>query len=224
MMGRDERDADTIPMSSPAIAQAAHERPPMTPRLAFARTAIWDQADEECREAFAELADALSGTVTDLDLGPTFAEAHDLLRLICDVETAANLAKEYDVGRDDLSRSVVDIMERGRGIGAFEYVRARTRVGDLRLVLDEVFGEFDAIVTPSADGAAPLRSEGTGSPGFAMPWSLMGVPSLNLPLLANDKGLPIGVQLVGARLHDSRLMRTARWLLDELAGDKGDER
>jgi Asp-tRNA(Asn)/Glu-tRNA(Gln) amidotransferase A subunit family amidase len=53
---------------------------------------------------------------------------------------------------------------------------------------------------------------------------LMGVPSLNLPLLANDKGLPIGVQLVGARLHDSRLMRTARWLLDELAGDKGDER
>jgi Asp-tRNA(Asn)/Glu-tRNA(Gln) amidotransferase A subunit family amidase len=71
-------------------------------------------------------------------------------------------------------------------------------------------------------GAAPARQDGTGSPMFAMPWTLMGTPALNLPLLANDKGLPIGVQLVGARRHDSRLMRTARWLLDELDDDKGD--
>lgn len=223
MMGHDERDGDMIRMTVPAIAQAAGEYPPMPPRLAFARTAIWDRADEECREAFAELAGALPGKITDLDLGPTFAEAHDLLRLICDVETAANFAKEYDTGRDKLCPSVVEVMERGRRVSAIDYLRAKTRVGDLHAVLDEVFGEFDAIITPSAMGAAPPRDEGTGSPMFAMPWTLMGTPALNLPLLANDKGLPIGVQLVGARLHDSRLMRTARWLLDELDDDKGDE-
>ncbi len=83
--------------------------------------------------------------------------------------------------------------------------------------------EFDAIVTPSAKGAAPKHEEGTGSPVFAAPWTLMGVPSINLPLLANDKGLPIGVQLVGARLQDSRLMRTAHWLLDELDEDGGNK-
>ena len=224
MMGRDDRDGDTIRMSSPAIARAASERPPMTPRLAFARTAVWDQADEECRAAFAELATALPGQITDLDLGPSFAEAHDLQRLICDVETAANLAKEYEAGRDTLSPSLVETIERGRRVSAFDYVRAKTRTGDLHVVLNEIFDDFDAIITPSAKGAARAHHEGTGSPIFAMPWTLMGVPSLNLPLLGNDKGLPIGVQLVGARLQDSRLMRTARWLLDELDSDEGDER
>jgi Asp-tRNA(Asn)/Glu-tRNA(Gln) amidotransferase A subunit family amidase len=50
----------------------------------------------------------------------------------------------------------------------------------------------------------------------------MGVPALSLPLLHDDKGLPIGVQLVGARRQDSRLMRTARWLIDQLDSGKGD--
>jgi Asp-tRNA(Asn)/Glu-tRNA(Gln) amidotransferase A subunit family amidase len=85
-----------------------------------------------------------------------------------------------------------------------------------------VFEEFDAIVTPAAKGAAPLHEEGTGSAVFAAPWTLMGVPALNLPLLGNDMGLPIGVQLVGARLNDCRLMRTARWLVDELDKETGE--
>ena len=28
--------------------------------------------------------------------------------------------------------------------------------------------------------------------------------------------MPIGVQLVGRRLHDGRLLRTARWLVESL--------
>jgi Asp-tRNA(Asn)/Glu-tRNA(Gln) amidotransferase A subunit family amidase len=47
----------------------------------------------------------------------------------------------------------------------------------------------------------------------------LGAPALNLPLLSGEKAMPIGVQLVGARRQDSRLMRTARWLLDELGGN-----
>jgi aspartyl-tRNA(Asn)/glutamyl-tRNA(Gln) amidotransferase subunit A len=38
---------------------------------------------------------------------------------------------------------------------------------------------------------------------------------VTLPLLEAD-GLPIGVQLVGARRDDGRLLRTARWLVSAL--------
>jgi aspartyl-tRNA(Asn)/glutamyl-tRNA(Gln) amidotransferase subunit A len=42
---------------------------------------------------------------------------------------------------------------------------------------------------------------------------LCGVPAVTLPLLQGNNTLPIGVQLVGRRGDDARLLRTARWLV-----------
>jgi aspartyl-tRNA(Asn)/glutamyl-tRNA(Gln) amidotransferase subunit A len=43
------------------------------------------------------------------------------------------------------------------------------------------------------------------------------MPALSLPLLETDAGLPLGVQVVGPRLGDARLLRTARWLAQRVA-------
>jgi Asp-tRNA(Asn)/Glu-tRNA(Gln) amidotransferase A subunit family amidase len=45
---------------------------------------------------------------------------------------------------------------------------------------------------------------------------LTGLPSLSLPLLAGEGGLPLGVPLVGAAGHDARLLRTAGALIGTL--------
>jgi len=45
------------------------------------------------------------------------------------------------------------------------------------------------------------------------------VPALSLPLLVGEHGLPVGVQIVGQRGHDRRLMRNARWLMSLLADE-----
>ncbi|MEM9685026.1 MAG: amidase family protein, partial [Pseudomonadota bacterium] len=50
--------------------------------------------------------------------------------------------------------------------------------------------------------------------------TLCGTPAVTLPLMEGSTGLPIGVQLVGRRGDDARLLRTARWLseyVDRLA-------
>jgi Asp-tRNA(Asn)/Glu-tRNA(Gln) amidotransferase A subunit family amidase len=39
------------------------------------------------------------------------------------------------------------------------------------------------------------------------------MPACNLPLMTGTDGLPLGVQLVGRRGDDARLLRTARWLV-----------
>ena len=86
--------------------------------------------------------------------------------------------------------------------------------------LMEIFEQYaDAIITLSAPGVAPRGLEATGDPVFCSFWTLTGLPSLNLPLLADDEGLPIGVQLVGAPGRDEKLLRTARALLDTLSND-----
>ena len=43
-------------------------------------------------------------------------------------------------------------------------------------------------------------------------WTFCGVPAVALPLMQGPRGLPVGVQLVGRRGEDGRLLRTARWL------------
>jgi len=42
------------------------------------------------------------------------------------------------------------------------------------------------------------------------------MPALSLPLMRSEDGLPMGVQLVGKRGDDARLLRTARWLVESL--------
>jgi Asp-tRNA(Asn)/Glu-tRNA(Gln) amidotransferase A subunit family amidase len=81
----------------------------------------------------------------------------------------------------------------------------------------EIFERCDAILTPAAPGAAPKGLGSTGDPAFCTLWTLCGMPALSLPLLQGAGGLPLGVQLVGAREHDARLLRTANWLTAMLA-------
>jgi len=84
-------------------------------------------------------------------------------------------------------------------------------------VLDPLFDEFDAIVTPAAPGEAPRGLATTGNPIFCTIWTYLGTPAVTLPLLVSPAGLPLGVQLVGRRDNDARLLRTAHWLERTLA-------
>jgi aspartyl-tRNA(Asn)/glutamyl-tRNA(Gln) amidotransferase subunit A len=55
--------------------------------------------------------------------------------------------------------------------------------------------DYDAIIVPAARGAAP-EPETTGDPVMNSPWTLLGVPSLTVPVKLTEEGLPIGVQLI----------------------------
>ncbi len=79
-----------------------------------------------------------------------------------------------------------------------------------------MFDEYDAILTPAAPGPAPRGLDSTGNPAFCTLWTYLGTPAVTLPLLQSESGLPIGVQLVGRRGNDARLLRTANWLVKTL--------
>jgi Asp-tRNA(Asn)/Glu-tRNA(Gln) amidotransferase A subunit family amidase len=212
LIGADDGDADTRPVAPPPLVATAMSEPPLPPRLAFVPSPVWDKADTETQEAFAELLDALGDRITRLDLPGPFANAIEWHRTIMETDLAVNLNEEYERGRDRLSPALREMIERGRRHTAYDYQRAINAIGPLNEALDEAFSSYDAFLTPAAPGVAPLGLSATGSPVFCSTWTLCGVPALTLPLLQNEAGLPIGVQLIAARGNDPRLLRTARWL------------
>jgi Asp-tRNA(Asn)/Glu-tRNA(Gln) amidotransferase A subunit family amidase len=223
MMSYDSHDLDMRPSGRPRLPEVAAEDPPLAPVLAFIPGPVWDQAEEETRDAFAELAEALGESCDKFDLPEIFGRGQGALRTINAVEMACSYVEFYERGKDKLSQVLIDMIEEGRRYPAVEYKQSLDWASILNEGLDEVFERFDAIVTPAAAGPAPEGLEATGSPAFCTLWSLCGTPAVSLPLLRASNGLPMGVQLVGRRGDDARLLRTARWLHETLAGQATDQ-
>jgi Asp-tRNA(Asn)/Glu-tRNA(Gln) amidotransferase A subunit family amidase len=217
LVGFDAEDPDTHPVARPPFFATALSKPPLPPRFAFMKTPVWDRAEPVTQEAFGELVGALGEQASEVELSSSFERAIDLHRIVMEVEMAHNLRRDYEQGRDRMSAQLRELIERGRSHKAVDYAAALAGQATLNDVLDEVFNEFDAILTPAAPGEAPT-AETTGNPVFNTIWTYLGTPAVTLPLLQSETGLPIGVQLVAKRGHDARLLRTANSLMTMLGG------
>jgi len=218
LTGYDERDPDTRPRARISFAEVAAEEPPLEPMFAFVKTPYWERADDETKEGFAELIENLGDRVEEVELFPSAVEAWEWHRIIMEAEMAANLEREYDKGRDRLSEPLQKLLERGREVRALDYQRALAQSAPIHESLVELFEQrYDAILTPAAPGPAPKGLASTGDPSFCTLWTYCGMPAISLPLLESASGLPIGVQLVGPRNGDARLLRTAKWLASKVA-------
>jgi Asp-tRNA(Asn)/Glu-tRNA(Gln) amidotransferase A subunit family amidase len=216
LAGFDAGDRAMRPAAPPRLSAIAASEPPMRPNLALVRSPVWDEADEDVKGGFAELAEALGDAVAPVELPEPFPKAHAMHRAIMLADLAKSFSRYYEHGRDRLSDRLVGMIEEGRSVLAVDYALAHDWIEVLNAGLDRLFDRFDAIVTPAATGEAPLGLDGTGSPTFCTLWTYCGVPAVTLPLLVGRNGLPIGVQVVGRLGDDARLLRTARWLVRAL--------
>jgi Asp-tRNA(Asn)/Glu-tRNA(Gln) amidotransferase A subunit family amidase len=98
-----------------------------------------------------------------------------------------------------------------------ERLRAAHRQAErARQEIDAVFEDVDALLTPAAVGEAPEGLDATGDPIFSRIWTLLGTPCISLPLLRGPSGLPVGLQVVGPRSDEARLLGAAAWISGDL--------
>jgi Asp-tRNA(Asn)/Glu-tRNA(Gln) amidotransferase A subunit family amidase len=218
--GYDPDDPDSRPVAAPAFVRTVGEPPPATPNFAFVRTPMWDKAEPETREAFEELTAALGERVRPFDLPELFAGAWDAHRIIMMVDMAHQHAGLIARGGEANSEPFRRQVAQGGEVPAVKYLAALADARSYAESLADIFLYYDAIITPASPGSAPVGLESTGDPVFNALWTLTGLPALSLPLLQGENGMPLGVQLVGGFGQDARLLRTGRWLFEELA-EKG---
>lgn len=211
LAGHDPADPATEAVPTPRMMDVTLAKVPVTPMFAFVRPPGWDEAHPEMRGAVEEVAALLGEQCFDVPL-PGLDEVAAIRQRINFAEMAKCYYGIERRGGDTLSPVLRAAMDEGKGVLARDYLAALDWRGLMTAALSPVFDRCDAILCPAAPGPAPEGLEFTGSAIFNGLWTLAGVPAVTLPLFWSDSGLPMGLQLVGRRGDDARLLRTARWL------------
>lgn len=219
--GYDPADTASFARPRPAMLEGYRTDMPVEPCLAMFDMPYDDRMTADARTGLAELVSALGLHVERVPAPETFAGLIDAQRLIQEHEISRNLDKVFQTNWSRLSSSLQPAVERGRAVTKTEYEDALDQMDHAVAYFEAFFRDHDAVITLGAPGEAPPLSEGiTGDPVYCTIWTLCGLPAVTMPLLFGANGLPIGVQLIGAREADDRLMQTARWMLNRLQDDK----
>jgi Asp-tRNA(Asn)/Glu-tRNA(Gln) amidotransferase A subunit family amidase len=217
--------ANTVEDAALALSVLSGRRAPdfsartAAPRIGFARTSRWKEADAATRGALESAASRLAAAGADVKEAalPAAAEAlFDAQRLIMDFEAARALAWEQAQHREQISATLRKRLEGGWAVSREQYDDARQTAHDARRQFSDLMRGFDLLLTPSARGEAPHGLASTGDALFNRIWTLLGVPCVTLPWGSGPDGLPLGIQLVSAIEQDTALLAHAQWAASEL--------
>ncbi|MBQ9769341.1 MAG: Asp-tRNA(Asn)/Glu-tRNA(Gln) amidotransferase subunit GatA, partial [Clostridia bacterium] len=81
----------------------------------------------------------------------------------------------------------------------------------------KLFEEYDFILTPTTVSSAPKPEELKNDSLrrytddiYTVPVNLAGLPAVSFPYGKDENGMPLGAQLIGQRLSDAKLLKTAK--------------
>ena len=170
---------------------------------------------------------------------PNILDALAAYYIIAPAEASSNLAR-YDGMRYGIrveGRDIYDTFKKSRAAGFSDEVQRRMVIGTAvlssesydvyfmqaarvrRMISDSfnaAFEQCDLIICPSSAGTAmPLDSDLTPLEYYALDlftvaMNLAGVPACSVPAGLAGNGLPLGIQVVGRRFDDMRVLQLAK--------------
>lgn len=196
--------------------------PPQRLRIALCLQPPWSAATGPMRTAVRKAARALERAghiVAPFGHEAMLEPLHDAHDAIMSVDAARSLRLEKRHHEDRLSQRLRERILRGEAVTADAERQARRTAELGRREFDLIAGSWDAILTAAAPGEAPETLASTGDAVFNKLWTLLGVPCVGIPAGRGPKGLPLGIQLVGRRFDDARLLAVAASVADVIGAE-----
>ena len=211
LSARDPSDSMSFPRSRGHLLSTSRHEPPNTPRLAFLRTPAWPQASDGAQQAILDLTKSLGEHCTEESMPTPFEQICELHRHIMGPEDLTYYGDFLANTPELLSEPLRKNLQAAKAITAVQYVNAQRQREVINSDFEALLSRYDAVICLSSTSSAPRGLTSTGNAVFNGLWTYLGVPCVTLPKLQVD-GMPMGVQLVGMRGDEGRLLRTARWL------------
>ena len=212
----------------PGLGGPLRALPAATPRrLVFLETAGWQVASAAAKGAVAESLALLAKTGVEIATPQSDKLVGAVERAIADARALSSRINSWESrwplntyrNRDasKLSQAMLTRLGQAEAMSLDDYradLDERTRI---RSLYESLAAQCDGCLTLAAPSAAPVGLGSTGDPVFAVPFSLLGVPAISLPLL-QDQGLPLGLQVTGFQGKDAAAIATAAWIEKTVAG------
>jgi amidase/aspartyl-tRNA(Asn)/glutamyl-tRNA(Gln) amidotransferase subunit A len=215
MSGRDLRD----------WAQGAGTLDPLTETAAALEgTRIGYWAEPPCGRLDPEIARAVDGAVKMLEgqgaiIEPVALPGRDhleLFNILWFAGAAARLDAVAEDARAGIDPGFLQAAAAGHGLRAVDLIRAQGQRADFGAAMDQLLERYDCLVSPGTAvlpfGAGREWPEGSAMTrwtqwaGFSFPINLSQQPAVIVPCGIAASRLPIGLQIVGARGHDARVL------------------
>jgi Asp-tRNA(Asn)/Glu-tRNA(Gln) amidotransferase A subunit family amidase len=229
-LGVDRRDPFGVPSLDPP--------PPDPADLGVLRVAASPDlgcapVDREIREVFAERLARIEEVFGRVDAGhPDFTDVHTVFEVTRAVNFAAAHADKVARAPDHVGPNVSANVAAVRDFGAADVADALAKQGALARRVHAFLDNHDVLLCPAAavspfphDELYPARVDGETMPGYMRWLTLTYAPTMALcsaavlPCGLDRRGLPFGLQIVGPRGADSRVLAVARALEPVLASD-----
>ena len=198
-----------------ALAVETRAQDIASPRFAFCRTPQWKDASGDARAAIEKAVAKLRRagvTIDDLELPAAFSNIPGEARIVHDYEMRRSLLPELRAAREQMDPTLATAIDRAASLTGEDYGRALGALETRRSESVDGMSGYDAVLCLAALGEAPLGLANTGSPLMNISWTALYLPCLTLPVLQGAHGLPIGLQLIGCRHQETRLLRAAHYL------------
>jgi len=172
---------------------------------------VLNNATAYAKKAFTGFVDQLKNN-SEYELSvPAFPalinNAHTIQETIYHKALSYYFKKEFE-NETLISPVMYEIVEEGKKISVEEYGRNIELQNELSHLVDEVFNGVDVLITLSTAGTAPAFGVAIDPPDTSLIWTMCGLPVINLPLF-EENGMPFGLQLVGRKYQDHKLLEFA---------------
>jgi Asp-tRNA(Asn)/Glu-tRNA(Gln) amidotransferase A subunit family amidase len=225
MAGPAPEDDATWPMD-PGDLLGAVSRPVdwSTLRVAVSEDLGWAPVEQSVRRAFRAAVDVLVGD--GARVAEAFPDAPYPTELWNDIAVPEGFASEGPLLEEWgslLTAGTRQIIEAGRSVTAQAYLDAQDRRRDYARRWAEFFESYDVLLSPAmplaafgTDVATPASIDGVPVDPFfddwcalSLPANLVGGPATAVPIGLDDDGLPLGMQVMGPRAADARVLAVA---------------
>lgn len=191
--------------------------------LLFAPTFGTAPVDPEIAASVSEAAERFAALGHRVEMADPFLLAEPMLDIwpVVSQTALAWLMQSHPDFERDISPALLDMAAQGAARPATDYLGALNAIAAMDRASAKLFETFDLILTPSAaalpwPAAEPypqqIAGQVVGPRGHAVftPFAnVLGLPAVSLPARPSARGLPIGVQLVGAPRADALVLAAA---------------